>query len=130
MKNAEWTQENILAFEIDSASLRPGRKYDVSLEITNNVNYKYRNIWLFIRTNFSYDSVYVDLNKEYELADEFGKWYGSGFGSLFQSSFPLFEDVVFESGKSYTIGIQQGMRDEQLEGIEKVGIKVSLAQRR
>lgn len=123
-KNAEWAQNDTLFFDIDSTLYETNRPYQLSIEVTNNVNYPYQNIWFFVQTNIDNDSVFTDTSKQFQLADEFGKWKGSGFGSLFQTSLPMGE-IVFKEKRNYRIKLEHGMRDEPLKGIEKVGIKIS-----
>lgn len=123
INNAEWAQNDTLTFDIDSTLFEVNVPYKIYLEVTNNVNYPYQNIWLFVQSNIN-DTVFNEQSKEYLLADEFGKWKGSGFGSLFQSSLPL-DNVVFKEKKNYQIKLEHGMRDVSLKGIEKVGLKIS-----
>lgn len=128
LKDARWPKNDTLVFDIDSTVFELNVPYDISLEVTNNVNYPYRNIWFFVQTNFSSDSVFNGVSKEYYIADEFGKWKGSGFGSLYQTSLSFMKGVSFKQKRNYRIKIEQGMRDEPLEGIEKVGIKIGRAE--
>jgi len=113
-----------LYFDIDSSLVNPNALYNISLEVSNNVNYPYRNIWIFVQDNIENDTIFANSSKEYELADEFGKWHGSGFGNLYQISFPLFENVSFKRAGSHRIKLEHGMRDEMLPGIEKVGLRI------
>lgn len=123
--NGEWSKTDTLIFDIDSTAFELNVPYDISIEVTNNVAYRYQNIWLFVQSNLDNDSTYTYVKKEYLLADEFGKWKGSGFGSLYQTSLALDRGVMFKEKRNYRIKIEQGMRDEPLEGIEKVGIRIS-----
>lgn len=123
-KKAEWAQSDTLFFDIDSTLFELNTTYRMSIEVTNNVNYPYQNIWFFVQTNLENDSTFSDVSKEYLLADKFGKWRGSGFGSLYQLSLPM-DDVVFKEKRNYRIKIEHGMQDEPLIGIEKLGIKIS-----
>lgn len=124
IKNTEWAQNDTLFFDIDSTLFELNTPYRLSIEVTNNVNYPYQNIWLFIQANLENDSIFSDVSKEYLLADEFGKWKGSGFGSLYQVSLPM-ENIIFKERRNYRIKIEHGMQDEPLAGIEKLGIKIS-----
>lgn len=132
MKDAKWAQNDTLRFtidtimfKVDSVLFQPNIPYTLSIEVMNNVNYPYRNIWFFIQSNLDTDSIYTEQSKEYQLADIEGKWVGSGFGNLFQSSFVVFENISFREKRNYYIKVEHGMRDEPLIGIEKVGIKLS-----
>ena len=130
IRNAQWQQTDTLTFGIDSAAIVPGMRYDISIETTNNVNYAYQNIWLFVQDDIDApaDSVYNSVQKEFVLADQYGRWLGSGFGSLFQSSLIYKKNIVFAQKRNYLIRIEHGMRDETLSGIEKVGVRISKSQ--
>lgn len=102
--------------------IEPNVRYNISIEITNNNDYPYSNLWCYIENNIANDSIIDKTSHEFILADVFGKWNGSGFGALYQSSFQLTEQITFKEKKNYQIRILHGMRDEPLTGIEKVGI--------
>lgn len=127
LKDAQWHQKDTLLFEIDSTLFELNKPYNLSVEVSNNVNYPYQNIWFFMQSNIDTDSTYTDVSKEFQLANEFGKWNGSGFGSIYQSSLS-FGKIVFKEKRNYRIKLEHGMRDEPLVGIEKVGIKVSASE--
>ncbi len=125
LKDAQWFQNDTLHFVVDSTDIEPGVPYDITLEITNNAHYDYRNIWLFVRDEMSQhgDSL-AFVNKDYVLADEQGRWHGDGFGSLYQVSLPYARSIIFTDRRNHTISIMQGMRDEPLAGIERIGIRI------
>lgn len=124
IKDAKWHINDTLIFEVDSTLFELGVPYDITIEVSNNVNYPYQNIWFFIQSNFASSAEYSDVSAEYFLADEYGKWQGSGFGSLYQISLMLHENFVFNERRNYSIKIEHGMRDEPLVGIEKLGIRI------
>lgn len=124
MKDGEWAQNDTLIFDIDSILYEVNKPYALSIEITNNVSYPYRNIWFFIQDNIQNDSIYTHQAIEFQIADEFGKWEGSGFGSLYQVSLPVCDSLIFTERRNYRIKIEHGMRDTSLTGLEKVGIRI------
>lgn len=123
IKDSKWSKNDTIVFDIDTSSIKLNVPMDVQIDIVSNSDYLYQNIWLYIYDNFS-DSIPVRYDKQYNLADEFGKWLGSGFGSLFQLSLDYKKSVIFTEKKNYRMKIIQGMRDEPLNGIEKIGIKL------
>lgn len=132
IEDAKWGQNNALLFSVDSSMFRTdsllfqtGIPYTLSIEVTNNVHYPYRNIWFFVRDNIASDTAYTEQSKEFQMADIEGRWLGSGFGNLFQSSFVVADNIIFDERRNYYIRIRHGMRDEPLIGIEKIGIKLS-----
>lgn len=125
LKNAEWKQTDTLFFEIDSTLFSINESYTLSLEVSNSPKYPYRNIWISAQQNFENDSIFSEVEKELELADESGKWNGNGFGILYQSSFIIEENLIFKNKHSYVIKIRHKMEDNPLIGIEKIGVKLS-----
>lgn len=125
IKEGQWKMHDTLFFEIDSSNYSVGVAYNLYLEVTNNVNYPYQNIHFFEWDNIANDTTLARTEKECLLADEFGKWKGTGFGSLFQSTFILKENITFSDKRNVSIKMLHGMQDEILTGIEKVGIRLS-----
>jgi gliding motility-associated lipoprotein GldH len=128
IKNASWSKTDSANFLIDTTSFLPGNVYDIDLEIVNNTQFHYQNLWLFVRSNIENEKVFRQDTIQIKLADIYGKWLGSGFGSYYQTATSFRRRVVFSQRRNYTIQVIQGMRDEPLTGIEKVGFRISRAQ--
>ena len=115
-----WDKNKELFFtcEIDD----PNASYCLSLHIRNNNLYPYQNLWLFFGEEQPGGNVVRDTI-ECILADNFGKWFGSGI-SIYQLKFPMRTSYNFPKEGSYTFTIRQGMRDEHLKGIEQIGLRI------
>ncbi len=96
--------------------------YDITLEIRNNNQYPYQNLWLFYGEERPVGALKRDT-VECVLADDYGKWYGQGI-SLFQLSIPLRQNYRFTHKGQYTFSFRQGMRNDELKGIQEIGLKV------
>jgi gliding motility-associated lipoprotein GldH len=96
--------------------------YGVSIELRHNNDYPYRNICFFVSLEKGGRTVRNDT-VEYQLADNFGKWLGSG-NTLFQKTLPYIEKYHFPDTGQYTIRIKQGMRLNVLPGVEDVGLRI------
>jgi len=92
------------------------------LQIRNNNLYPYQNLWLFVAEKQP-DGTIVRDTVECMLADEYGKWVGTGI-SIFNSDIPIRVGYTFPQRGQYTFTIRQGMRDERLKGIEQIGIRI------
>ena len=72
--------------------------------------------------------VYLSLLKtdtvNCELADEFGRWSGGGWGSYYQQEVLLNDDFRFSGEKEHVFTVQQAMRDDRIRGISDVGIRI------
>lgn len=91
------------------------------IALRHSNNYVYRNIWLeIIRDNngmVECDTLNV------ELADVYGRWYGSGFGARYQITDTIDGSVVISDG--LPIRLRHIMRTDTLTGIEQVGLLFS-----
>ena len=119
--DAEWDRDIPAVFNVKIED--NSQPYDVSIELRNDDNYPFSNIWLFIDCKIPdgtgrTDTVGVDL------ADVSGKWYGKGL-SLYNLSIPYETSVLFPDTGTYIYSIRQGMRENLLKGISDIGLKVS-----
>jgi len=117
---SEWNQGEIARFEVDVTDI--SLHYDIFLEIRNRNDYPFRNIWLFIdyqtpNGNLRSDTLHT------ELADIYGKWYGTGI-SLYTYSFPYELNRQYSDTGKYVYSIRQGMRENPLNGISDIGLRV------
>jgi gliding motility-associated lipoprotein GldH len=99
--------------------------YDLTVQLRNNELYPYQNIWLFSNT-LKDDSIISADTIEYYLADDYGKWTGKGI-SLFQNRIPLYKNYQFPDTGNYTVKIKHGMRDNNLKGLEDIGLFVEIS---
>ncbi len=123
LKNNSWSKLDTLTFEIDSTTISAGVPYDIDLEIVNNANYEYQNVWIYTKDNFEGKKT-LAYEVEYTIADKDGNWYGSGFGTVYQLTVSYKKKYIFKDKRNYTLSIVHGMRDEPLTGIEKIGVKI------
>ena len=97
----------------------------MSLRYTND--YAYSNLWLFIVYTDGEGKQRTDT-LECRLADVYGKWYGSGWGPSYQQEIPFKKRVRFSVPGKYPILIQQGMREDVIQNIKDVGVKITRIQ--
>ncbi len=97
-------------------------RYDLFLTLRHNGDYAYRNLWLFVSYTDADGSQKTDT-VNCELADEFGRWSGGGWGSYYQQELLL--DDSFRFGSEQVVTIQQAMRDDRICGISDVGIRIA-----
>jgi len=118
VNNKIWNKQDVYFFKFDIKDNSVA--YNVSLQLRNNDLYPYQNLWI-LNEEEQPSGVSVSDTIEYMLADEFGKWTGSGI-TLFQSQIILRNNYHFPDTGKYTIGIRHGMRDNDLKGIENIGL--------
>ena len=120
LKNTKWDKDSICVFEVlITDTLTPRNIY---IDIRNNNNYPYKNLWLFSDIQTPSGQIRRDtLNCE--LANEFGKWHGQGI-STYELQIRYESSFIFRQSGIYSFSIRHGMRDEQLNGISEIGIKI------
>ena len=97
--------------------------YDIYLGLRHNDNFDYRNLWLFVTYSSEYGRLKTDT-VNCELADEFGRWSGSGWGSLYQHEIKLKGNVKYGRSGKKIITVQQAMRDDMVQGVADIGIRI------
>ncbi len=119
-KNAEWEKDSVYQFEVNiSDTINP---HQILIETRNNNLYPYQNIWLFVDLKTPSGNVRKDTIG-FDLADNFGKWYGQGF-SVYELEIPYEKSFIFRQPGDYVFSIRHGMRDDILKGINEIGIKL------
>jgi len=121
VKRAEWAVEEPQVFEweiTDSTKI-----YDIFITLQHNGDYPYRNLFLFAETESPAELSHRDTLAAF-LADPSGKWTGKGSGALISHRFPLMLNKRFSGNGELRIIVHHGMRDPELEGIERLGILI------
>ena len=119
----KWAKDASLSFQMDSMIVDLNKRYDISLELINNNQYPYQNLWLNVSHNLN-DTIFVSDTIEVKLADEYGRWLGSGAAGLFQYEVPYKTAISLDTTYTYIIKINHAMQDAMVKGIEKVGVIV------
>ena len=115
-----WTRSEKVNFEVSIPDST--QQYDVFLEIRNNNNYPFRNLWLFVDITTPDGKQRKDTVNA-ELADVYGKWHGKGI-SLYSFSFAYESNIQYPDTGTYTYSVAQGMRIDSLNGISDIGLTV------
>jgi len=117
--DSEWNKNNILSynFKIED-TLQP---YSVYLNVRNTSRYQFRNLFLFIETTSPQGNTVRDTF-ECILADDKGRWYGKGWGDVYENKIPYKQYIRFPRKGTYSIEIQQAMRRPKLKYVTDIGI--------
>ena len=121
-ENQEWNTDSLVSFDYtitDTIS-----KYKRVLNVRHSVEYEYQNLFLFITSDYSRDTI------ELLLADKSGKWLGSGIGDIREIKTLLATEKVYPKKENKTIKIEQAMRYgaaekiKNLKFIDAIGISI------
>ena len=118
---AEWRQENKIAFDVDINDTINGYVFGIGLR--HMENYRYSNLFVFLHTrmpngNLTHDTI------ECTLATPEGKWIGKSSGSMRDLLVPLNENLLFPLKGTYHFEIEQAMREPTLKGISDIGLYI------
>ncbi|MCK9254594.1 MAG: gliding motility lipoprotein GldH [Bacteroidales bacterium] len=109
----------LFTFEIDDTLTM----HNVYIHIRHSSEYQYKNLWLFVKSSAPNGVIKIDT-LECNLADDYGKWYGKGSGSIRNLQWPWKMNVRFPHKGKYSVEYEQAMRIDQLPGIMKMGLRI------
>lgn len=123
-----WNKDSLVTFQLNN--IDSTKAYDLFINIRNNNNYRYSNLFLITEIKFPQGKVLSDT-LEYEMTKPSGEWLGTGFGNVKESKLWFKENVRFDESGTYKVTIQQAMRAngevdgiQELEGITHVGFRI------
>ncbi len=117
----KWNKDKAAVFKVeiqDTVNI-----HNVYVNVRNSGSYEYNNLFLFITTTAPGGAMIRDTF-ECALADDKGKWYGSGIGDIWSARVPYKMNIKFPRIGTYTFEIEQAMRVTTLEEIMDIGIRV------
>ena len=117
-----WQKKDTLSFNVEVPD--SFTYYKLSVEVRNRNDYPYQNINLSIRYIAPTDTLSLPADTiQLTLANKEGKWKGTGWGSLYQSEFPIGSIQIGKPG-IYQFKIAYAFPDKVLSGINDIGIKL------
>jgi gliding motility-associated lipoprotein GldH len=121
-----WHKDSIVTFDIPL--LDSTKNYDVFINIRDNNNYEFNNLFLIVTLEKPNGYTKVDT-LEYQMAEPDGTLLGNGFSDIKESKLFYKERVKFD--EKYKISIKQAVRQSgkipgvtQLDGITEVGLRI------
>lgn len=124
----EWHKDSIVTFdlpEMDSIS-----KYNLFVNIRNNNDYPFNNLFLIVALDLPNGITNVDT-LEYMMAAPDGSLLGEGFSDYKVNKLFFKENAVFTPSGKYRVSIEQAVRQngkitgvESLKGISEVGFRI------
>jgi gliding motility-associated lipoprotein GldH len=116
-----WNSENAIEFDMPVNDAR--KAYDILIHLRNSGDYQYSNIWLFIETKSPGGNSLRDTF-EIKLADDAGRWLGKGIGNVHELLIPYKQNIVFPDRGVYKVAIWQAMRDQTINQILDIGLRL------
>lgn len=121
----KWSKKAEQKFKLEITD--PQNPKNIIFVVRNNNQYPYSNIRFIV--NFKNpDSKVAEVDTlNYILAKPNGEWLGTGFGETKETLFQYRTNYKFPKKETYEVGVIQAMRNDNLPGIEDLGIKVETA---
>lgn len=124
----KWHKDSIIEFNVTPPDSTD--KYNLYVNLRNNNDYKFSNLFLIVEMNFPNGKVLKDT-LEYQMAKPGGEFLGEGFSDIKENKLWYKEGVVFNESGDYKVRIQHAMRMngevngiEKLEGVIDVGFRI------
>ena len=116
-----WTYADSVSFAYDIPDT--SRAYDLQLSLKHTDAFATQNLYARFVT------VYPDGRRQsepvsLELADQAGRWLGDCSGAACELRIPLQDSTRFPLPGTYGLVVHQYMRDEALDGIDGVGLRI------
>ncbi|MFL5764805.1 MAG: gliding motility lipoprotein GldH [Bacteroidia bacterium] len=124
MPESGWDVTNVVKYDVNITD--PATPANFYINVRQADGYPYDNIFMFIKTVFPNGKQSNDT-LDCQLADEKGKWLGSGAGDIYDNQIPFKRNVRFPMPGTYHFEIQQGMRTENVPLIMDVGLRIEKA---
>ena len=122
-----WHKDSIVTFDLPE--LDSTKRYNLFVNLRDNNNYKYNNLFLIVAIESPNGFTKVDT-LEYQMANPDGSLLGEGFTDVKESKLIYKERMKFTSG-AYKVNIKQAVRQTgkvngiaKLEGITDVGFRI------
>ena len=100
--------------------------YEVYIIIRHTDRYNYNNIWLNLYTQALGDTV-QKVQYELPLADKEKGWLGSAMDDIYEHRIaitPLAQKLYFRKSGEYTFTLEQTMREDPLQHVMDVGLRL------
>ncbi len=109
-----------ITFEITDTS----SSYHVFFVIRHTDAFGYNNIWVRISSSMGTDTSNIARNFDLPLASQ-NKWLASGMDDIYEHRILLYSQPVrFQKKGTYTFTIEQIMREDPLEHVMNIGLRL------
>lgn len=126
--NGAWSKADIKSFSVTQDDTL--NAYKVFLNIRNNKQYAFSNLFVIVSIEEPNETVWVDT-LEYQMAKPDGTLLGTGFSDIKENKLWVKDNYVFPTKGEYTFKVEQVVREigdvegvESLKGISEIGIQI------
>jgi len=116
-----WSYEDSIRFDFTIADTL--QLYDLVLELKHSTDYAYQNLYTKIHTHFP-DGQRLSKPVSLELANAAGQWQGNCNDEICTTPIPIQTGAYFNQSGDYTIVVEQFMRENPVNGVQSLTLKV------
>ncbi len=120
--NGKWDKKAEQKFDFKVTDAQNPK--NIIFVVRNNNDYPYSNIRLIVSLLDKQSKQKSIDTLNYVLAKPNGEWLGKGFGDTKEVLFQYKLNYKFPKNGDYSVGIIQAMRQDNLVGIEDIGVKI------
>lgn len=124
----QWQKDDIVEFEF--APTDTLSSYNLFINLRNNYDYKFNNLFLIAEIDYPNGKSVVDT-LEYKMAQPNGEFLGTGFTDIKENKLWYKENFTFNESGLYHIKLQHAMREngniegvDALEGVTDIGFRI------
>jgi len=124
----EWQKDDIVEFDFTPSDTL--KTYNLFINLRNNNDYKFNNLFLIAEIDFPNGKSIVDT-LEYKMTKPNGELLGTGFTDVKENKLWYKENFKFNESGAYKIKLQQAMREngyvegvDALQGVIDIGFRI------
>lgn len=123
IENKQWAYNQPIIFKtiINDTTLR----YNLYINVRTSENYAYQNMWVSLSTQTPKGNT-MQSRIDLPLADNEGKWLGSGFGDVITTQIQVPNRIKFSEIGEYTFNLVQDMRENPLKEVLSAGMRLEI----
>jgi gliding motility-associated lipoprotein GldH len=121
LQNDQWPKDQAMSFKVNIEDTLSSYRFFIN--VRNSTSYKYKNIYFFLTTEFPGGGMSRDTINCL-LAAKNGEWFGKGTGQYRDNRIPIRSNIRFPRAGTYTLSLNQAMREDVLKGISEAGVRL------
>jgi gliding motility-associated lipoprotein GldH len=123
--NGKWNRKTTQKYNLNVSDNQNPK--NIIFVVRNNNDYPYSNIRFIVDFKDLQTKKTETDTLNYILAKPNGEWLGTGFGDTKETLFLYKVKYRFPKNGKYEINVKQAMRNDNLAGVEDLGVKVETA---
>ncbi len=117
-----WNKSDTLVYTIPVENIQP-KTYELQIEIRHTKELAHRSLWVVVYQNAQDSMLYIADTLQCVLANEKGRFTGTGLNNYYQQSFPL-KTVKLSKEYAPVFKLAHYMKKGRIEGIHDIGIRI------